>query len=215
MSEDVTFSVHGLNPDNSVQLGSDNQLVAHFYKRAIVNEARSRAEGSPIYEAKDFIKIFHPGEKDVIDRPVKEMDKYRFANRWASYKQNEKQAADGTPLEHLFPGNPEIVAQLRASHCETIQQLAAMTDSAATSIPFGGKLKEKAQTFLDGAEKAKGYHALEKQLEEKSARIRELEDRLTAIETSLSDEDEDPPRKPGWPLGKKRKPQEMTDGTER
>lgn len=212
---DITFDVHGLNADGSVELGSDAQLAVLFYNRAVPNEVRSREQGTPVYEPRDYVKIFHPGEKDVIDRPAKEADKLRFARQWAAYQQRRDQVAEGTPLEHLFPGNPEIVAQLRAVHVHTVQQLASLSDTAAGGIPFGGALRDKAKTFLDGAERAKGYHVLEKQLEEERAKNRELGERLAALEERFAEADEgdgETPRRGGWPKGKPRKPQEMNDG---
>lgn len=185
--DDVSFSVHGLNADNSVRLGDDSRTVAIFSKEAILNEVRSKEAGTPIYESKDFIKIFHPGEKDCLFRPVSALDKRRFPQQWMAYSANQEQVADGTPLQHLFPGSPEVVANLRAIHIQTVQQLAAVTDQSMGNIPFGHDLRKKAQDYMDRSKDGKGFHALEKQLQERDETIKKLEQRLTALEANTGD----------------------------
>lgn len=180
--DDLGFTqAQGLNSDMTVRMGSDAQLAVMFYKRAVPNEARSKEIGTPIYEQQDYVKIYQPGERDVVDRPVNELDKRRFAQRWMEYQQGKEQAVEGSPLEHLFPGNPEIVATLRAMRIQTIQQLAACSDSAIGNLQFGGELRTKAQRFLEGAEKGKGFHALEKQVADQAATIKQLTEQVQSL----------------------------------
>lgn len=184
----------GINPDGTVRMGSDSQLIVVFYKRAVQNEFLSKQQGTPQYESKDFVKIYQPGEKDFIDRPVKDSDKFRFAQQWNRYQQNQEQVSEGTPLDHLFPGNPEIVATLRALHIQTVQQLANLTDTSCSTLQFGDSLRKKAKTYLEGAEKGKTFHTLEKRIQEQDAEIKELREQMKAI-IAAQDEDEDKPRR--------------------
>lgn len=190
---------HGLNPDGSVRLGTDSQLVVRFYRRAVLNEFKSKEQGSPQYDPKDFVQIFHPGEKDMIDRPVKDSDKFRFAQQWQIYLAKGEQIVAGTPLDHLFPGNPEIVATLRATRIQTIQQLAGLPDSATNSVQFGAELRKKAQTFLEGTEKGKTFHALERRIEDQQSEIKQLREQLAAVMADLDDPESEGPRRRGRP----------------
>lgn len=211
MSDDIGFSIHGLNADNSVKLGDDSKMAVQFYKRAVPDEFRSKQAGTSLFVQKDYVKIFQPGERDFIDRPVKESDKYRFPRHWQAYQAGlEKQAEDGTPLDHLFPGNPEIVAMLAAVHVHTVQHLANLTDSSAGNFQFGGDLRKKAQTFLEGAEKGKTFHALEEQVSTLIAQNKLLVERITALEAEGDDEGETPRRGPGRP--RKHQPEILNNG---
>lgn len=192
MSDDVSFSVHGLNADNSVRLGDDTRTIAIFYRHSVRNEVKSKEAGTPIFEARDHVKIFHPGEKDCLDRPVKELDKRRFPQQWMAYQSGREQIADGTPLDILFPGSPEVVATMRALHINTVQQLAACTDQAIGNLPFGFDQRKKAQDFMTKAESGKTFHALEKQLQERDELIKKLERRIDALE---GEETEEKPRR--------------------
>src|SRR4051812_43683598 len=72
-----------------VQYGpTDDKLIVGFYKKSVLNQARSRNEGKPVYEGVDFVKIEHPGENlNKVDRPVRDDDKRRWPQRWAQYEQ--------------------------------------------------------------------------------------------------------------------------------
>src|SRR5262245_58117461 len=119
-----------IGPDGMAQYATRQTSHVTFYSRAEHNPARSEAEGRPVYDAVDFLKVMHPGERDTVDRPVNEMDKYRWPEQWARYQQRKEQVPDGTPMEHLFPQNPEVVAMLRHQRFHTVEQLAEASDTA-------------------------------------------------------------------------------------
>lgn len=197
MSDDVAFNVHGVEADGTVRLGSDDKLIVIFYKRAVQDEFQSKITGTPHFVQKDYIKVIQPGEKDVVDRPVKDLDKARWPTKWQAYLAKKEQSVEGTPLEHLFPDNPEIVATLRAQHVQTIQQLANLTDTASGNLQFGADLRKKARTYLEGAEKGKTFHALEQRIAEQDSTIRSLQEQVAQL-VSQGDEP-DSPRRRGRP----------------
>lgn len=190
----------GMNPDGSVRFGAENQMLIKFYKGTKLDAFNSQAAGVPMHKAVDMLEIRQFGEKDSTVREVTESDKMKFANQWARYQQGLEQIQDGTPLDVLFPKNPEIVASLKGVHVHTIQALAAVPDSS--NMPFMGDHRKKAKAFLDSLEGGKGYHELEKKLEDSELRNMELEDRIKALEQAVRSkgEDEDEPRRgPGRP----------------
>lgn len=189
----------GMNHDGSVRFGAENQMLAIFYRGTKRDNFSSQQAGYPIEKGVDMIEIRQFGEKDSTRREVTQQDQIRFHQQWAAYKQNREQVQEGTPLDLLFPKNPEVVATLKANNVHTIQALAAVPDSV--SIPFIGEHREKAKTFIEGIDKGKGFHVLEKKLEDAEFRNMELEDRVKALEAKLrsSDDDDDIKRGPGRP----------------
>lgn len=188
----------GMNHDGSVRFGAENQMLAIFYRGTKRDNFASQQAGYPIEKGVDMIEIRQFGEKDSTRREVTPSDQIRFAQRWAAYQQGREQVQEGTPLDMLFPKNPEVVATLKANNVHTIQALAAVPDSV--NLPFIGEHRAKAKTFIEGIDKGKGFHALEKKLEDAEFRNMELEDRVKALEAKLrSDDDDDTRRGPGRP----------------
>ena len=130
------------------QVSSGSALV-HFEKKWVPNEFKTRVEGRPVGEYRDFIRIIFPGEtQSIMDREVKPEDTQRFPREWAAYQNNQEQIPDGTPVEE-WPGlKPSEVQMLRANNIRTIEQLGEMPDVNLQTIMGGYRLRERARTFL-------------------------------------------------------------------
>lgn len=188
----------GMNHDGSVRFGAETQMLAIFYRGTKRDNFASQQSGYPIEKGVDMLEIRQFGEKDSTKREVTPADQQRFPQQWAAYKANREQVQDGTPLDLLFPKNPEVVSTLKANNVHTIQALAAVPDSV--SLPFIGEHRAKAKTFIEGIDKGKGFHELEKQLEDAQFRNLELEERVKALESRLRfDDEEENKRGPGRP----------------
>lgn len=187
----------GINPDGAVRFGAENQIIPIFYAGSKRNNFASKEAGYPIESAVDMVEIRQIGERDTTKREVTPADKMRWPNQWAAYQAKRTQTFEGTPLDILFPEKPEVVATLKANNIHTIQALAQVPDSS--NFPFAGVHKQKAITFLEGVEKGKGFHALEKKLEDAEFRNMELEDRMKQLEKKLESMSDDEKRGPGRP----------------
>jgi len=174
----------GVNPDGSIRFGEDNQVYVRFYRGTKRDNFRSQEAGYPIEVGIDLVEIRQFGEKDSTIHEVSGRDKARWPRHWAAYEQGREQIGDGTPLDLLFPKNPEIVATLKANHIHHIQALAVLPDSS--NFAFAGEFKKKAIAFLDGIGKGQKFHALEKRAEVAELKNLELEDRLKALEAALA-----------------------------
>lgn len=196
---DFALDAHatGMNHDGSVRFGAENQMLAIFYRGTKRDNFASQQAGYPIEKGVDMLEIRQFGEKDSTRREVTPSDQMRFPQQWAQYQQGRTQVQDGTPLDLLFPKNPEVVSTLKANNVHTIQALAAVPDSV--TLPFIGEHRAKAKIFLDGIEKGQGFHALEKKLEDSEFARMELEDRIKALEAKLRSDDDDEKRGPGRP----------------
>lgn len=189
-TNDVAFDAPtGLNNDGTARFGAENQVFAIFYRGTKRDNFASQENGFPIEKGVDMVEIRQVGERDSLRREVTDTDKARWPQRWAAYQQNRQQVQEGTPLDLLFPKNPEVVATLKANNIHTIQALDVVPDSV--TLPFIGEHKAKARMFLEGIDKGKGFHALEKKLEDAEFRNLELEDRLKALEARLATIDDD------------------------
>ncbi|TCL70539.1 hypothetical protein [Rhizobium sp. BK251] len=189
----------GIDPNTGVaRYAAETQVFPIFYRGSKRDNFSSQEAGYPIEKGVDMVEIRQAGERDTTKREVTGTDKARWPRHWAAYQAGQEQTQDGTPLDLLFPKNPEIVATLRANNIHTIQSLAGVPDS--TTLPFIKEHRQKAQIFLEGIDKGKGFHALEKKLEEAEFRNRDLEQRLAEMEARLSDAGgEEQKRGPGRP----------------
>lgn len=166
--------------------GSENGVFPIFFKQAKYMPAKSQETGVPTSEPIDMVKIIQAGEKDTVILAVDETHKRRWPQQWAAYQAGQEQMQSGTPLIVLFPANPEIVEECKRINVHTVQALIGVPDSAGAVMPFLTTWKQKAQQFIAGTEKGKGFHELERQLSAAQAENKELADRLAALEARLS-----------------------------
>ncbi len=169
--------------DGNVALpGTDKDIVAMFHKDTKINFLKSREIGAPVYDQVDFLKVIHPGEPlNIYDQPVREQDKYRFRDLWERYQKGASQDASGTPLSVLFPHQPEIVKTMAAIHVTTVQQLAAMSDTAKQNIMFGMNLSEMAKQYLSVASNGAEFHKMAGTIEDLRQQLRETNERLELV----------------------------------
>jgi len=174
--------------------GRENQVYPRFYKGQKQDTFASSQQGVAVVKNVDMVEIFQAGERDTTKEEVNELHKRRWPRHWEAYQQGTAAIADGTPLELLFPAHPEVVAELKAKHIYTIQSLVGVSDST-TGIPFLTEHKKKAAAFLDQVEKGKGFHALEKKLEESELARMAQDDLIKSLSERLAELEKDKPSK--------------------
>ena len=162
---------------------TDDKLIVGFYKKSVKNAARSNAEGRPIHEGIDFVKIQHPGETlNIVDRPVKDDDKNRWPRQWHSYQQGVRQIPDGVPINLLFPAKPEIETMLRGYNIHTVEQLAGLSGEAISTVGMGAQdWVNAAQRYMERANKGVNHHQFESALAAKDAQIAALTRQVAEI----------------------------------
>ena len=172
----------------------DDVLVATFRNHAVKNEARSAAEGRPIYDDYEVVQIHMPGNR--TGSPVFpatavshwESDSYggeqrkvtyaeRFAKQYQQFKVKATQTKSGTPLDHLPFLTEGRRAELRALNIYTAEQLAAIDGQELKNIGPGGRDdKNRAIEFLAEAKANAPNTQLAAELEALRARNAVLED---------------------------------------
>jgi predicted flap endonuclease-1-like 5' DNA nuclease len=166
----------------------DERLIVLFYNKSVRNVARSKEEGKPVFENRQYIKIQTPGETlNIVDRPVQEQDKKRFPRQWDRYLQGKEQTADGIPLDLLFPENPAIGDTLQAYGVMTVEQLAALSGHAIGTIGMGcQELVNKAAKYLEQAQKGVDFHRFEKAIQEKDREISKLTRQVNELSMQMA-----------------------------
>jgi hypothetical protein len=127
----------------------DNKLYVVFFVKPVHQGGESELQGRPIYKDIPYIRIHVPGDKTtVIEEPVNEEHKQRFASRWDKFEKGLSQAPDGTPVEEWPQVTRSQAAEFKALNIFTVEQLANLSDALIGKFMGGGAMRLKAQTFL-------------------------------------------------------------------
>lgn len=177
----------------------DSRLVVRFYMDKEKNNFKSELEGRPIWEDRDFVEIFVPGDANTIIKTFANEDhKRRFPVQWARYvNSQEKGKEEGTPIEDwpLIAGSPSTVENLRSLKFYTVESIATAADSqiqrvgmAAGMSPYA--FRDRAAKFLKLAkDESSSAHQEEKlkQLEEENARIKaEMDSKMAQMQEQMA-----------------------------
>lgn len=136
------------DPDDDV-----SELLVKFYTKGVQDEAKSREAGRPVFVEQHYIRVVAPGDAfNIIDRPVNEVDLRRFGVAYQRWKDQGLQSDNiGTPLEAWPPLNTAQVAELKYHKINTVEHLAALSDSNAQRIGPISQLRQQAKDFVDAA----------------------------------------------------------------
>lgn len=165
-----------------VTYGADERLWVRFFTHSVQNNWKSAEAGRPVFEAKDFIEIIQPGERDKLVREVREEDTLRFAGKWAAYQKGLEQAPEGSPLAILYPGEPHIVDSMRTLMIHTIEQLAGLTEAGISRLGMGGRAHvERAKKFLEAADKFGSAHQMQREIDAQRDEIATLKQQIAQL----------------------------------
>ena len=170
------------DPQTQFTDAGDKQMYAQFYMHFVPDVLKSEEENRPIYKDQIFVKIFAPGDRNnIIDRPVRESDQFRFPTQWARFKAGEDQRAAGTPLE-IWPVVTKAMAEeLKFFGFHTVEQLAGASDEVCSKRLGLVDLKSKATAYL---QVAKGDT---KPLAEMARTVDELKSQIEVLTRNLED----------------------------
>jgi hypothetical protein len=159
----------------------DEGLAVKFMLLPYHNEQKSKEEGRPIFEEREYIEIRVPGRRDFQTKLAHDMHKNRFPVHYAKFKARQGQEAeDGTPLTE-YPGVTRgQVEELRFFNILSVEQLAAVADSSLKNMHGGLMLKQKAAQYLEASKD----NAAAAKLEEANTLIADLSARLEALENA-------------------------------
>lgn len=139
--------------------GSD-KLYVTFDMHQRHNQGKSDAEGRPVYDDTEYVRIIVPGDKqNEIHRPATELDRRRYPRQYAAFREGAREAQSGTPLKEWTAISTSQAKELAHFHVYTVEQLANLSDSNIQNIGPVRGLQAKAKDYL---EKAAGNAPMEK-----------------------------------------------------
>lgn len=191
MLQEADYGMTDMAFSQNARYAGDDRLWVQFHLAPMVNQGKSDQEGRPIFEDKEFIRILMPGNKDsIIDRPITDMDKARFADRYAKWKAQEKELVEGTLLESVARDpmlrlNPSQIAELQYFNIRTVEQLAEVPDVQAQKFMGIQVLKAAAKKYLEASKDNAQTTRLEAELEQRDHKIAALEVALTDLQERL------------------------------
>jgi hypothetical protein len=165
----------------------DEKLAVQFNLHPLQSAEKSAAEGRPIFDDVEYVKIMTPGDRnDIIHRPATEADKRRFPKQYAAFKSGHTDhSASGTPLKAWPAVTASQVEELKYFHVHTVEQLANLSDTNAKSIGPIIALRQQARDYI---EKAKGNAVevkLRKELDESHSQVAALQKQMAAMNDKL------------------------------
>lgn len=168
---------------NESRFANDAALHVEFSRKPVMNVAMSKQEGRAIYEEEDFIRIHVPGDKStVIERPVDEIDRRRFADRYAKWQAGQGDAVTGTPISAL-PGMTQAkVEEYRFFKVLTVEQLAEANDSMGAKFMSFHDDKRRAKAFLEVARGNAPLEKMQEELQSRDAAIEEMKAQIAALQ---------------------------------
>lgn len=184
------LTVHGVNWEGGSGVGraildeGDKGLSVQFHRVSERNGVAAIASGAPPFVGKDFVRMFRPAEHklQIIDREATEWDKARFPRQWEAYQRNQEQIPDGYPLHILFPHEPDMVDRCKACRIHTVEQLAGVSDGAASALGMGGNiLIERARKFLETAGTNDRFVAQQERIDSQQAIIDQMQRELADL----------------------------------
>jgi hypothetical protein len=161
-----------------------NKDFVRFFMQPVKNEEKSKLEGRPIYEDREYVEIMVPGND--TNRPVlrvTEIERNRYPIQYAKWKASgqAESVLEGTHLVNVPWLTRAQVEELVYFRIRTLEQLAVVSDSDCQRIVGLLELRRKAQAQLAAAKDSSLVHRLNAELEERDSKI-------TALETALAEQ---------------------------
>lgn len=161
----------------------DMQLAVEFFNKAVENPRKTKAEGRPIFEDREYIRIRFPADnKRELVANAHEMHYVSHAKQQMTYAQrfpanydafkaaSDAEFVQGTPLAELTILTEAKRAELRAQNIKTVEQLAGLPTAAMRRLGMGAQaLVDGAKEYLTRASEHSEVTALRKRIEELEA----------------------------------------------
>jgi len=143
----------------------DSILIPLFKNHAVLNEAKTAAEGRPIYDDVEVVEIRAPGSRNTSVQPANAFAKWdidphtgrqikmtyaeRFRKQYEQFKAHAAQTKSGTLLSHLPFLTEAKRMELQALNIYTAEALAAVDGLELKNLGYMGRdLKNKAIEYI-------------------------------------------------------------------
>ena len=183
----------------------DASLVVVFKNHAVINEAKSREEGRPIFDDMEVCEIRGPASRNSTVQPATMRSHWstdpftggqievtyaeRFKHQYKQFKEHQTQTIRGTPLSHAPFLTEGKRAELRALSVYTVEQLAGLDGQELKNVGVGGReLKNAAVEYIETSKGNAPGLQLQAELEALRARNMALEEDNEALQRRAAGE---------------------------
>lgn len=173
---------------DAVDAQDSKAAFVEFYQRPKENPELTAKEGRPVHEMREYIRILVPGDKTLcVDRPVKASDKLQHRRQYKAFQEEKSQdEATGTLLKASGVVPEEVAEDYAHFKVKTVEQLASVSDSALGAMGAHARVyRDKAKQYLEAAKSKAPLLRLQKESEEKDARIQALTHQVAALNAKL------------------------------
>ena len=147
MSDKVTF----FRGDNNGP--PRDSVIPRFHTESVLDELATQQAGRNIFRDEERVQFIMPGNPHQPVERVNDGHRDRWPKQYEAFKRGQEMAIDGTPLEQWPILKRSQVMELKALGLYTVEQCAAMADTAVQKIGMGGaRLRELAGAYLDEAD---------------------------------------------------------------
>lgn len=169
-------------PDEN-RFAMDDKLFVEFMRKPVLHPGKSREAGRAIYEERDFVRIYVPGDKTTIcEEPMHEINMFRFKARYEKWKAGQTEAVSGTPLSALPGMSPAKVEEYKFFKVVTIEQLAEANDQMGQKfMSFQGD-KQRAKAFIEATKGNAPIEHMNTELQKRDAEIENLKSMVEALQ---------------------------------
>jgi hypothetical protein len=133
---------------------SDN-LPVEFTIEPMHMAFRSESEGRPIYEDREFIRIYIPGNRSSeVYREATDKDRKEYADAYKKFKDGltGDDQLSGTPLSAWPAMTPSLIREFQAAGVKTVEHLANLSDTAMQNFMGAREWVVKANAYIKQAE---------------------------------------------------------------
>lgn len=163
----------------------DRSVHARFYMKPVQDEKLSAENGRPMFKDVEYLEIRAPGnQNNIVNRPVRQMDRERFARQYHLFQAGHADQVTGTRLTEVSFVTKSQAEELAYLRVLTVEDLASLNDSVCVNVPGLHDLKRRAGLYLEQAEKAAPFTALQEENSQLKAQLASLADTV-AEQTKL------------------------------
>jgi hypothetical protein len=179
-------------------------VVATFEILPLINPAKTKTAGRPIYDELEVCRIRFAGNRSTVGVfPANEVFKHapdetgfmqpvtyamEFQDAYLKFKQGAAQTVGGTPLSELPFLTVGKRLELKALNIHTAETLAALDGNALKSLGMGGReLKDHAVAYLETAAATHSTAQLNEALAIRDQEIADLKAKVAALSNSEPD----------------------------
>lgn len=163
------------------EFAGDDKLFVRFYTDILPDEEKTKETGIRKFREAEMIQIITPGDRrNIIVREVRELERVRFAEKYAKFKAGQTVQDVGFPLSEVTWLSKAIIEELKYLGFSTVEHVAQANDAACSKYPGLREISRRAKQWLEAQKSDAPLQKLNSALEEAQKKIAALEASIEA-----------------------------------